>query len=85
VLQLNPMYELLSNPLMTYTHIAAKASVIRPAMHSVIIVFFQVRLRDQPAVSASKSFSHNEDAPLSHEQTDQAACSAYLCQVLCSL
>jgi len=38
------MYELLSNPLMTYTHIAAKASVIRPAMHSVIIVFFQVRL-----------------------------------------
>lgn len=38
------MYELPSHLLMTYTHIAAKASVIKPAMHRVIIFFFQVRL-----------------------------------------
>ena len=29
--------------------------------------------------------SHKGDALGSHEQTDQAACRAYLCQVLCSL
>ena len=42
-------------------------------------------MRDQPAVSALKSVSHNGDALLSHKQTDQAASSAYLCQVLCSV
>jgi len=38
------MCELLSDPLMTCIHIATKASVIRPAMQTVMIVLFLVRL-----------------------------------------